>query len=174
MYSREDKIFVKIIKNGYIPFIGMCGPIPNPIKIPTGTCLQMITAGIDVFEVNPDTKETVKLTVTNVFDDDKFGKKSNPIELPKQPTINPTDKVMFTGVSQIPEEVKNVDAKSSVDEKSDDTKTDVPSVDKVSDDAEKDSDSEEKTENNTENNVNTQQTQQSNDTKNKNKNKNRK
>lgn len=160
MYSREDKIFVKIIKNGYIPFIGMCGPIPNPIKIPTGTCLQMITAGIDVFEVNPDTKETVKLTVTNVFDDNKFGKKSNPIDSPKQPTINPTDKVMFTGVSQIPEEVKNVDAKSSVDEKSDA--------------AEKDSDSEEKTENKTDNNVNTQQTQQSNDTKNKNKNKNRK
>lgn len=168
MYSREDKIFVKIIKNGYIPFIGMCGPIPNPIKIPTGTCLQMITAGIDVFEVNPDTKETVKLTVTNVFDDNKFGKKSNPIESPKQPTINPTDKVMFTGVSQIPEEVKNVD------EKSDDAKTDVPSGDKVSDDAEKDSDSEEKTENKTDNTVNTQQTQQSNDTKNKNKNKNRK
>ena len=106
MYSREDKIYVRINKNGYIPFIGMCGPIPNPIKIPASTCLQMVTAGIDVHEVNPDTKETVKLTVQNVFDDNKFGKKPNSSEPSKQPTVHPTDKVVFTGVTQKPEEKK--------------------------------------------------------------------
>lgn len=112
MYSREDKIYVKINKVGFIPYIGICGPIPNPIKIPTATCLQMINAGIDVFEVNPDTKETMKLTVQNVFDDNKFGKKPNPHVQIKTTVTQPVGNAVFTGVKN--PELKHLD---DVDEK---------------------------------------------------------
>lgn len=168
MYSRDDKIYVKINKVGYIPFIGMCGPIPNPIKIPTSTCLQMVTAGIDVFEVDPKTKEMVKLTVQNVFDDEKFRKRVIPMnEQPKPSMVKPTDSVVFSGVTKNPENDEKKTEDDTQKETIDEAKNDVPSVEKP----EEKSDEEKTVDNTTEK---PQHTQNSNDYKNKNKNKNRK
>lgn len=65
--QRNEKIWVKIIRAGYIPQLGMQGPIPNPIQITRGIAHSMIVSGIDVFEVDPVTKNTKKLTIQNVF-----------------------------------------------------------------------------------------------------------
>ena len=152
MYNREDKIFVRINKVGFIPYIGMCGPIPNPIKIPVATCLQMVTAGIDVFEVNPDTKETVKLTVQNVFDDNKFDKKPVQSVPVKERLAPPVGSVTFTGV-KTPEPKQIDDNTSSVKEDSSESNEELDNM----------------------NNATEKETKQQNvDLKNKNKNKNRK
>lgn len=171
MYSREDKIFVRINKMGYIPYIGMCGPIPNPIKIPTATCLQMVTAGIEVFEVNPDTKEMVKLTVQNVFDDNKFEKKPAPAVHVKTPVAPPVNNVTFTGVKT--PDVNPVNVSDEKQELSEETKTDEQPEQKESastNEEESTDSSEEKNDDATE----VKPQQQNNDFKNKNKNKNKK
>ena len=109
MYKTTDEIFVRINRVGYIPLIGMCGPIPNPIKIPTDTCLKLVNAGIDVHQVDPVTKMTVKLTRENIFDDHKFGKKPVVASAPVKPVVAPSAKVeavkpvTFTGVPKVEE-----------------------------------------------------------------------
>lgn len=71
MKSRNEEIFVKVIRNGYIPQLGICGPIPNPIKITRGLAHSMVVAGIDVYQYFPDTKMTQKMTIHNTFEDQK-------------------------------------------------------------------------------------------------------
>jgi len=65
--NKSDMVWVRVIKAGYISQLGMQGPIPNPIKISRDVAYSMIVSGIDVFEVDPVTKEVTKLTIQNVF-----------------------------------------------------------------------------------------------------------
>ena len=122
MYKTTDEIFVRINRVGYIPLIGMCGPIPNPIKIPTDTCLKLVNAGIDVHQVDPVTKMTVKLTRENIFDDHKFGKKPVVASAPVKPVVTPAAKVeavkpvTFTGVPKVEPKVEEPKVEEVVEE----------------------------------------------------------
>ena len=102
MYKKTDEIFVRIAKHGYIPYIGICGPIPNPIKVTTETCLKLVNAGIVVHQFDPVTKQTVQLTRSNVFDDRKFARKKTnvaPVNMPPVVTPEkPVEPVTFTGI----------------------------------------------------------------------------
>ena len=112
MYKTTDEIFVRVNRVGYIPLIGMCGPIPNPIKIPTSTCLKLVNAGIDVHQVDPVTKMTVKLTRENIFDDEKFDKKlvtkatTAPVKPVAPAKVEPIKPVTFTGVPKVEPKVE--------------------------------------------------------------------
>ena len=108
MYKTTDEIFVRISRGGFIPYIGMCGPIPNPIKVSTEICLKLVNAGIEVHQYDPVTKRDVKLTRQNVFDDQKFTNKKdkesvarplNPNEQP-QKQVDIGDPIMFSGVQK--------------------------------------------------------------------------
>ena len=91
MYKTTDEIFVRINKGGHIPYIGICGPIPNPIKVSTEICLKLVNAGIDIHQFDPATKQTVKLTRQNVFDDQKFAKGKKKVDTP----VAPVNKILF-------------------------------------------------------------------------------
>ena len=106
MYTRNDKIFVRVNRNGFIPQLGISGPIPNPVKVTCGICLDMVSAGIDVYQVDPSTRKMVKLTVDNVFDDKKFvTKKKTPVATSpavqsaavSEPAVQP---IQFSGVKK--------------------------------------------------------------------------
>ena len=104
MYKTTDEIFVRINKGGHIPFIGICGPIPNPIKVSTEICLKLVNAGIDIHQFDPATKQTVKLTRQNVFDDQKFVKGGKKVVKPTLAIVNdtakentPVESIVFTG-----------------------------------------------------------------------------
>lgn len=116
MRKRTEEIFVKVLRNGFIPQLGMCGPIPNPIKITRGTAHSMIVAGIKVFEFNPVTKETIELTVDNVFADEDATKKeeSNNQQTSPAPSkvSEPIKPVTLNGV-------KNSDKPADEDKKTD-------------------------------------------------------
>lgn len=66
-YADTDMIFVRIIRSGFIPQLGICGPIPNPIKITRAKAKSLIVAGIGVWQVDPNTNEVTELTLQNVF-----------------------------------------------------------------------------------------------------------
>lgn len=102
MKKRNEEIFVKVLRNGFIPQLGICGPIPNPIKITRGVAHSMIVAGLKVFEFNPKTKETVELTVDNVFANTAEVKKDDVTINNVKPTpvkvAEPIKAVTFNGV----------------------------------------------------------------------------
>lgn len=117
MYKKTDEIFVRINKGGFIPYIGICGPIPNPIKVKTEICLKLVNAGIDVHQFDPVTKKTIKLTRENVFDDNKFGKKKEEVKQPandQKQVENHVQPMEFKGV-QKPVEPVDVETPSAVE-----------------------------------------------------------
>jgi len=73
-YKNTDFIFVKTLHVGYIPHLRTHGPIVNPIKVDVGTCRSMIIAGIELYQLDPVSKLTVKLTLENLYNDKKFDK----------------------------------------------------------------------------------------------------
>ena len=98
MKKRSDKIYVRVIRNGYIPQLGIQGPIPNPIKISRGTAHSMIVAGIEVHEVDPKTKITKKLTVENVFEDAPSAPVKEPV--PEKKPSDPVKPIELNGVKK--------------------------------------------------------------------------
>lgn len=113
MKPASDLIYVRVLRNGYIPQLGICGPIPNPIQITRGKAYSMINDGIEVHEFDPKTKETVKLTVQNVFGDGTSApapevkseeKKAEPVKA-EEKKVEPEKPVTLTGVAK-PEEKK--------------------------------------------------------------------
>ncbi len=72
MRKNTDEIFILTKRTGYIPHLKTYGPIPNPIKCPISLCMSMIIAGVELYELDPVTKLTAKLTLENLMKDDKF------------------------------------------------------------------------------------------------------
>lgn len=103
MSNVDEKIWVKIQKAGYIPQLGIQGPIPNPIQIPRVTAKSLLVSGIPVYEYDPETKKTIELTLANVFSTGKSTQKpvreTNPT--PKDPE-NDQEPVMFNGIPTPP------------------------------------------------------------------------
>ena len=148
MKKRSETIFVKVLRNGFIPQLGMCGPIPNPIKITRGTAYNMIVAGVKVFEYNPVTKETTELTVDNVFADGVDKKQesgANNVSKPVIPdpakTPEPVKPVTLNGVKKESEPVNDGTDKKEEDKKvenTNDTKKDSQAPTKNTNNKEKD------------------------------------
>lgn len=63
----KEKIFIKTNRRGYIPYIGMQGPIITPIPITREDAHNMIVAGIEVYQIDPKTKNAIKLTLQTVY-----------------------------------------------------------------------------------------------------------
>lgn len=117
MKNKNEKIFVRVMKNGYIQQLGICGPIPNPIKVSRALAHSMVVGGVEVHEVNPITKATKKLTIHNIFSDDKpvATKATKPVEkTPISKTEKPVEPVTFAGVAAKTEEISEDDAEPVV------------------------------------------------------------
>lgn len=115
MSNVNEKIWVKIQKPGYIPQLGMQGPIPNPIQIPRATAKSLLVSGVQVYQYDPDTKKTVELTLATVFGKKNKEKDPAPTKEPEKVPDN-QEPVSFSGV-QTPglasePETENEDKKS--------------------------------------------------------------
>lgn len=101
MKNKNDQIFVRVMKNGYIQQLGICGPIPNPIKVSRALAHRMVVGGVEVHEVDPITKMTKKLTIHNVFSDEKntvSDKETKPVqEAPVSKNEKPVETMTFVG-----------------------------------------------------------------------------
>lgn len=89
MRNPERNIYVLCRKVGYIPFLGICGPVANPLQLPAKLCLDIITSGIKLYEFEPSTHDTLELTSDNIFEDDNFGVKSKVTEVIPKPNNAP-------------------------------------------------------------------------------------
>jgi hypothetical protein len=109
MRTKADNLFVISDYRGYIPHFNRYGPVYAPTKVSVALAIQMITSKIPLTEINPRTKQTVRLTLQNLFDENKFAPPSpdggtkddgivlNPNPTPpaveKEPVIEPPDDV---------------------------------------------------------------------------------
>ena len=105
MRTANDEIYIMTNRTGYIPQIRACGPILQPIAIPVSLALSMVSSGVTVYEVDPETKTNILLTPQNIMDDTKFQVKD------VAPVVEPTVPKDVTPVAEpeTPDEVAPVE-----------------------------------------------------------------
>ena len=77
--QKNDLRWIKVGTSLYIPEVRSNGPIVTPLQVPASDVLAIVKRGINVYEVDPRTKKEIKLTITNIFDGDRFGKREIPV-----------------------------------------------------------------------------------------------
>lgn len=73
-YSDTKIIFIMTDKESYIPPLRQIGPIPNPLPVSVLVAAKCIQCGCPISEYDPETGLVVKLTLENLYDDQKFVK----------------------------------------------------------------------------------------------------
>lgn len=115
MRKNTDEIFIMTKRTGYIPHLKTYGPIPNPLKCPISLCMGMIIAGVEIYEYDPVTRLTMKLTLENLVNDDNFApKEEKKVEVAPEQQIEPlvgnvseTVKVEVAETPEAPEDDKS-------------------------------------------------------------------
>ena len=119
----KEKIFIKTNHIGFIPVLGIQGPIVNPYPTTRAVAKELLVSGIQVFEIKPD-KSVVELNLQNVFPNEgnvvreKPKKESKPIPKPVEP-------VTFKGV-EVEKKEEPVVAAAPVEEKVEEVKEEEP------------------------------------------------
>lgn len=129
MYKNTDEIFIMTMRTGYIPHLKTYGPIPNPIKCPISLCLSMIIAGVELYEYDPKTKLTKKMSLDNIMQDNKFepAKEIEVAVLPENPVAQLTGSVAeVVNVVTINEDL--VKENITVESEEDDDEEDEPDL----------------------------------------------
>ena len=135
-YKKTDEIFIVTTKLGYIPQLRTSGPIPNPFKVPVGLCLEMVIAGIQLFQYQVGTGKLVELTIDNIYDADKFEDKVEEVDTEEE--VATVEETEVTGVKLDDDDVKT-DSKEEVITKDKSTADTTDATDKVADDVKTDS-----------------------------------
>jgi len=121
MRKNTDEIFIMTKRTGYIPHLKTYGPIPNPLKCPISLCMGMIIAGVEIYEYDPVTRLTMKLTLENLVNEDNFAsKEEKKVEVAPEQQVTPL-------VGNVSETVK-VEADETLETPEDDKSDEVDDV----------------------------------------------
>ena len=140
MKSVGEEVFIKVMKAGYIPQLGMQGPIPNPIKVKRSVIHSMIVAGIKVFEYDPETQETTEITLGSLYNEDPAKEDSKKPEAPATP--DPIQPVNLQGVTAPIKEENGINAGTTPVDPKEDTPEEIKPEEDASTDSAKDAEKE--------------------------------
>lgn len=70
----DEMMYILSPSRAYLAPVRIMGPIVHPLKTSRSNVVQMLLNGTEVHQYFPDTKETLKLTLTNIKDPDRYKK----------------------------------------------------------------------------------------------------
>ena len=70
----EEMMYILSPSRAYLAPVHVMGPIVHPLKTSRSNVVQMLLNGTEVHQYFPNTKETLKLTLTNIKDPDRYKK----------------------------------------------------------------------------------------------------
>lgn len=70
----DEMLYILSPSRAYLAPVRIMGPIVHPLKTSRSNVVQMLLNGTEVYQYFPDTKETLKLTLTNIKDPDRYKK----------------------------------------------------------------------------------------------------
>lgn len=70
----DEMLYILSPSRAYLAPVRIMGPIVHPLKTSRSNVVQMLLNGTEVHQYFPDTKETLKLTLTNIKDTDRYKK----------------------------------------------------------------------------------------------------
>ena len=104
----DEMMYILSPSRAYLAPVRVMGPIVHPLKTSRSNVVQMLLNGTEVHQYFPDTKETLKLTLTNIKDPDRYRKafQNTPIKA-ENPVIpqfkEPITRVVTPEKSETPE-----------------------------------------------------------------------
>ena len=104
----DEMMYILSPSRAYLAPVRVMGPIVHPLKTSRSNVVQMLLNGTEVHQYFPNTKETLKLTLTNIKDPDRYKKafQNTPIKA-ENPVIpqfkEPITRVVTPEKSETPE-----------------------------------------------------------------------
>ena len=120
----DEKLHILCPYRGYIAAAKIMGPIVQPLQVYKSAVVQILLSGAEVHEYDPKTKETIKLTLTNINNPNRFGdaKKVPVVATPVEPVektgvhVTPViEELPVAQVSQTPEVETETEAETKVE-----------------------------------------------------------
>ena len=68
----DEQIYILSTSRAYLTYIGVMGPIVHPLKVSKSAVVKTIMSGAEVYEFIPKTKKTLKLTLGNINNPDRY------------------------------------------------------------------------------------------------------
>ncbi len=104
----EEMMYILSPSRAYLSPARIMGPIVHPLKISRAAVIELLMNGAEVYEFIPKTKKTIKLTLGNINDKNRYNNKAEEDVTKVSTGIEP---VISTGV-QITSTEKPDDAKT--------------------------------------------------------------
>lgn len=89
----EEKIHILSPYRGYLAPVSVMGPIVHPISVNKSIAAKILMSGADVYEYIPSTKKTLKLTLSNINDPNRYADLDNNHEIEAPAAVTPVVKV---------------------------------------------------------------------------------
>lgn len=68
----DEQMYILSTSRAYLTYIGVMGPIVHPLKVSKSAVVKTIMSGAEVYEFIPKTKKTLKLTLGNINNPDRY------------------------------------------------------------------------------------------------------
>ena len=94
----DEMMYILSPSRAYLAPVRVMGPIVHPLKTSRSNVVQMLLNGTEVHQYFPDTKETLKLTLTNIKDPDRYKKAFQNIPIKAESPVLPQYKEPITKV----------------------------------------------------------------------------
>lgn len=102
----EEKIHILSPSRAYLAAANVMGPIVHPLIVDKSIAVKILMSGAEVYEFIPKTKKTLKLTLGNINDPNRYAVTEEVVVKPEPTPVAP---VTRTGVPNIVEPVVKVD-----------------------------------------------------------------
>ena len=109
----EEMMYILSPSRAYLAPVRVMGPIVHPLKTSRSNVVQMLLNGTEVHQYFPDTKETLKLTLTNIKDLDRYKKAFQNTPIKAENPVIPQFKEPITRVVT-PEKSETPDIKEEI------------------------------------------------------------
>lgn len=95
----EEMLYILCPVRAYLAPAKVMGPIVHPLQVTKSVAVQLLMSGAEVHEYNPHTKQTVKLTLANINNSERFDTVA-PAKVAEKPVA--VEPVMKAGVPNVP------------------------------------------------------------------------
>lgn len=87
----DEQMYILSTSRAYLTYLGVMGPIVHPLRVSKSAAVKTIMSGAEVYEFIPKTKKTLKLTLDNINNPDRYEELKTEEEI-AQRIITPIEK----------------------------------------------------------------------------------
>lgn len=97
----EEKLHILCPSRAYLAPAKIMGPIVHPLQVTKSVAVQLLMSGAEVYEYNPYTKQTMRLTLTNIKNDNRYNAVDTTSTANKEIVVEPVKKMGVPNIQPV-------------------------------------------------------------------------